>query len=452
MASRTATRAPGPRGHTLTGCLGEFRADPIGLLLRVAERYGDVVRLRIGPVLAHLVNHPDHIEHVFVRNARNYDKNTRSVSRLRATCGQSLLTTDGERWSRHRKLIQPAFQPAVVERIAPVARTAISHMLERWSEAATAGRSIDVVSEMMHVTLRIAAQSLFGADVERDVNVVEDSLAAILDDTWRRLESWVDFSRISSAFESRRFRAAVDAIDRIVYRIIEAARRHPGAAPGCLSMLLGSRDAESGGAFSDEEARDATITLLLAGHETTANALAWTIYLVAQSSDVQTRLHLELDRVLGQRSPARSDFERLPYTNQVWSEALRLYPSIWIMERRVKQDDEIGGFEIPAGSTLLVSPLVLHRHPHFWPDAEIFSPERFSAAAAWPKRVYIPFGIGAHQCIGRHMAHFVAQFVLAMTFHRFRVQLMPGPQNAPQPGITLRHRMPWRINVREYGK
>jgi cytochrome P450 len=432
MATMTATQAPGPRGHFLTGCLGEFRADPIGLLLRSAEQYGDVVRLRIGPVVAHLVNHPDHIEHVFVRNARNYDKNTRSVSRLRATCGKSLLTTDGELWSRHRKFIQPAFQPAMMQRIEPIAKAAISQMLDRWGEAATAGRPLDIVSEMMHVTLKIAAQSLFGVDMEREVKVVEESLAVILDDTWRRLESWIDLSNVSTAFESRQFRTAINAIDAIVYRIIEVGRKRPGAAGGLLSALLLSRDVESGGGLTDEELRDATITLLLAGHETTANALAWTFYLVSQASEVQTRLHDELVRSLAGRSPRLADFERLPYMSQVFSEA------------------KIGGFTIPAGSTLLASPYVLHRHAAFWHAADTFCPDRFSTASALPRHAYIPFGIGAHQCIGRHMATIVAQFVLAMTLHRFRVQIVPGQTIVPEPGITLRHRSRLEMTVNEY--
>ena len=451
MASVMAIQAPGPRGHFLTGSLREFRSDPIGLLLRSSQRYGDVVRLKIGPVIAHLVNHPDHIEHVLLRNARNYDKNTRSVARLRATCGASLLTTDGAQWSRHRKLIQPAFQPAMLHGIAPVACEAISQMLGRWGEAARAGRPIEIVSEMMHVTLRIAAQSLFGANIARDADAVERSLSVILEDTWRRLESWIDLSSFSPVFESRPFRESLRTIDDIVYRIIELGRRQAGGAHGLLTMLLESRDAESGTKLTDQELRDATITLLLAGHETTANALAWTFFLLSQSEEVQSQLHQELDRVLAGCPPALSDFERLTYLGQVFSEAIRLYPSIWIMERRVKSDDEIAGYAIPAGSTLLVSPYTLHRHPEFWRDPERFAPERFAAeeTATRPKLAYIPFGAGAHQCVGRHMALLVAQCVLAMAFQRFRLHLVPGQTIVPEPGITLRHRSRLEMTLTE---
>ena len=414
----------------------------MGLLLRSAERYGDVVRLKIGPVVAHLVNHPDHVEHVLLRNARNYDKNTRSVSRLRSTCGASLLTTDGGPWIRQRKLIQPAFQPAMMDRIAPVAIGALSQMLDRWGESARTGEVVDIVSEMMHVTLQIAAQSLFGADIARDADVVERSLAVILQDTWRRLESWVDLSRVSPVFENRSFREALRAIDEIVTRIINSHRQQAGTGAGLLSVLLAARDAESGGRLSDQELRDAAVTLLLAGHETTANALAWTFYLLSQAEEAQTRLHCELKNVLAGRPPTVSDFERLPYLGQVFAEAIRMYPSIWIMERRLRTDDEIAGYRIPARSTLLISPYVLHRRPDFWQDPERFSPERFSAesSAALPKSAYIPFGVGGHQCVGRQMAIVVAQFVLAMVFQKFRVRLVAGQAVVPEPGITLRHR------------
>jgi enediyne biosynthesis protein E7 len=451
MASVAATRAPGPRGHFLTGCLNEFRSDPIGLFLRSAQRYGEVVRLRIGPVTAHLINNPDHVEHVLLRNARNYDKNTRSVARLRTTCGASLLTTDGNQWCRQRKLIQPAFQPAMLHQYAPMAIETISQMLDKWGEAEKIGRPIEIVAEMMNVTLRVAAQSLFGEKIAGDVHVIERSLAAILQDTWRRLESWVNLTAISSAFETRTFRDSLQAIDAVVYRIIDNGRRQPGRATGLLAILLESRDAESGAQLSDQELRDAVITLLLAGHETTANALAWTFYLVSQSEEAQAKLHFEAKNAC---QTSLMEVARLTYVAQVLSEAIRLYPSIWIMERRVRSDDEIAGFAIPARSTMLISPYVLHRHPDFWSDAEVFDPNRFAAeaSAARPKLAYIPFGAGAHQCVGRHMAVVVAQLVLAMTFQRFRLHLVPGQTIVPEAGITLRHRSRLQMTLSRHEK
>ncbi|MHB0960333.1 MAG: cytochrome P450 [Pirellulaceae bacterium] len=459
MQIATEKRAPGPRGDFLVGCLREFRRDPVGLLLRSAERYGDVVRLRIGPVLTHLVNHPDHIEHVLVQNARNYDKNTRSVAKLRATCGRSLLSTEGETWQRHRQLIQPAFQPGSLKRYVPDMFDCTSHMLDRWSEAARAGQPLDIVSEMMHVTLTIAARCLFGAEIAPDADTIERCLGIILDDAWRRLESWVDWSHISSAFQNRSYRAAVQEVDRIVYRIVDKRRQQTQATDDLLSILLRSHDGQSATRLDDQELRDACVTLLLAGHETTANALAWTCYLLARSEPVETRLRAELLTVWRGQSPAHSpgqslgqfDVEHLTYTEQVFAEAIRLYPSIWIMERHVVADDEIAGCRIPGGSTVLISPYVLHRHAQFWPDCETFDPGRFApqASAARPKLAYLPFGTGPHQCIGRHMASIVARVVLASINQRFRMRLVPGQPIALKPGITLRHRQRLHMMVIE---
>jgi cytochrome P450 len=448
---QTATQAPGPRGDFLVGCLREFRRDPIALLLSSAQRYGDVVRLRIGPVVTHLVNHPDFVDQVLVQRKSNYDKNTRSVGKIRMTCGRSLLSTEGETWQRHRQLIQPAFHPDSLGRFVPDMWACAGQMLDRWSEAARAGRSLDIVAEMARVTLTIAARCLFGAEIADDVDTVERGLAVILDDTWRRLESWIDWSRISRVFQSRAYRAAVQDIDRIVYRIMESRRRQGGEAHDLLSLLLRSRGAANGTGLDDQELRDACLTLLLAGHETTANALAWTCYLLSGSEPVAARLREELRTVLSERPPGPSDLERLTYTDQVFAEAIRLYPSIWIMERHVVADDALAGFRIPAGSTVVISPYVLHRHPKFWPDCETFDPGRFAppVAAERPQLAYLPFGAGPHHCVGRHLASLVARVVLGSVFQRFRLRLAPGQTIAMKPGITLRHRQRVEMLVSE---
>ena len=437
----TPHRAPGPTGDFLLGSLREFRRDPIGLLLNSARVYGDVVRLKIGPVLAHLVNHPDHIEHVLVTNARNYDKQTRSVAKIRATCGRSLLSADGDVWRKHRRLIQPAFQAESVGRFVPIIVEATTQMLDRWDKFARIGRPLDIVSEMMHVTLTIAARSLFGAEIDDDAANVERALGTILGDTWRRLESWVDMSSLSPALHRKSFRDALESINEVVYRMIGTRRQQTFGTDDLLSILIAAHDAEHDARLDDHELRDACITLLLAGHETTANALAWCCRLLSESPQVASSLQCELDDVLTGRTPDRTDFERLVYTGSVFAEAIRLYPSIWIMERRVVAEDQIAGHQLPAGSTLLISPYVLHRHPEFWSEPDVFEPDRFStnSANSRAKFAYIPFGAGPHQCIGRPMALLVARIVLAMIFQRYELQLVAGQTGKPLPGITLRH-------------
>lgn len=446
-----ARRAPGPRGDFLLGSLGEFRKDPLGLLLNSALRFGDITRFKIGPVLAHLVNHPDHVGYVLVQNAHNFDKQTRSVAKIRATCGRSLLSTDGEIWLRHRRLIQPTFQPELVKRFVPVVHSETSRILDRWTEAARTQRPLNIVSEMMQVTLAIAARSLFGAEIARDAATVESSLAVILNDTWRRLESWFDPASLSPVMHRRSFRTALQSIDEIVYRMIGARRQQTDGCHDLLSILIEAHDNQRGTRLDDQELRDACITLLLAGHETTANALAWCCYLISQDPVVQEELYDESAAVLQHRPPAATDVDKLIYTGKVFAEAIRLYPSIWIMERRVVADDEVAGYALPKDSTLLISPYVLHRHPEFWPDPGRFDPERFSPEASEerPQFAYLPFGAGAHQCVGRHMALLVARLVLATIFQQFRLCLVPGQSIRPLAGITLRHAQPLYITLVE---
>lgn len=431
------TKAPGPRGDFLLGCLKHFQRDAIGLLSRSAREFGDVVRFRMGPVVTHLINHPLHVEHVLLHRAENYDKQTRSVSKLRATCGNSLLTSDGETWRRHRRLIQPAFRQQHLNRFVPVITTSTNAMLKNWRELARCGTEIDVVSEMMRLTFKIAARILFGADMEREAEVVERSLAVILRDTWRRLETLFDTSVVSPAFHRPQFRRALQEIDAVVYRIIENRRQSGSPSHDLLSLLLEAHEAESETRFSDRDLRDAVVALLLAGHETTANALGWTFYLASQSPDVEELLCREANGF----DPATMNSADLLYTGMVFSETIRLYPSVWIIERRAVADDEIGGYHIPAGSTVMISPYLLHRHPDFWLNPEDFDPERFTPeqCVMRPRHAYIPFGAGPHQCIGQNMASLVARLVLGMVYRQFRLRLVPGQTIKPQPQITLRH-------------
>ncbi len=438
----------------LLGSLGEFRRDPIGLLTRATKEYGDVVRLRFGPITAHVVNHPEYVRQVLEERQKNYDKRTHSVSKMRATCGASLLTEDGPVWLRHRRLIQPSMMRQEVERYIPVVTIATTAMLDRWRDAARAARPLDIVNEMLQLTLAIAARVLFGADVSKDTLTIEQSLTEILADTWRRVETVFDLTVVSPFFHRKSFLTSVHRIDEVVYRLIENRRGRKDVADDLLASLLQATDPAEGAGFTDRELRDATITMLLAGHETSAHALVSTLSLIFRSPAVEERLAGEIHDVLQKRLPEREDLDRLEYANMTFAESIRLYPSIWIMERRVVAEDEIGGFSIPAGSMLLISPYVLHRHPAYWKDAERFDPERFSAAqmADRPRHAYIPFGAGPHQCIGRFMAPMVARLIVAMIVQSFK--LVPASPEAPVmlPGITLRHAGAlWMVPVERNG-
>jgi cytochrome P450 len=444
--------APGPPGYPLVGNLLEFRHDVLKLGVDAARTYGDVVRFKLGPHVIHLINHPDHVEHVLVQNQANYDRATRSAAQIALVCGQSLLTTSGAIWLRERRLVQPALQHRSIGAFVSVMTSATSAMLDRWSNHARDGRPLDVASELSRLTYTIVGKALFGADVSRDADVVEHALATLLDLTYARLERLVNFPLWVPSPGNRRFHEARLAIDRVVYRIINERReRHEDQADLLAHLLRAVEDGDSRG-MTSTQLRNETLTLLLSGHETTASALSWTWFLLATHPEIERRLRSEVAEVIGDaREPSLEDISHLEYTGMVLNEALRLYPPIWVLERRAIADDVIGGYHIPAGSTVVVSPFILHRHEAFWPDPGSFDPERFAAPqiAGRPAHAYLPFGAGPHHCIGAHFATLEARIILVMLAQRYRLELMPHPPVEPKAGITLRLRHGLHMRPRE---
>lgn len=404
------TRAPGPKGGLIWGSLGAFKTDALGLLSDATRDHGDVVRLRFGPVTAHLVNHPDHIEHVLSRHADRYDKNTRSADRIRATCGDSLLSANTDAWARHRRLIQPVFQPKMFTDTRAIVAAELDPLINRWGKA----DKIDIASEMMHLVIAISARILFSSSV--DATRIETALAVILDDTWRRLEAPLDPSMLSPRFHTTAFKDAVAVIDDVIFDLIAKRRATTNRPDDLLTRLIAAHEADGDARLTDRELRDAAVTLLLGGHETTANALAWAFYTVAQHPN----------DAIETEDPAH-----------IFAEAVRLYPSIWIVERRAKQTDTIGGYTIPRGSSVLISPYLMHRHPAFWTDPDRFDPARHAQQTTRPRHAYIPYGLGPHRCVGLHMARAIAHDIIGQTYAKLRFE--PAGQTPPvDPKITLR--------------
>jgi cytochrome P450 len=432
----TTQIAPGPRGELLVGNLRAFRRDVLGLILRSSREYGDLVRFRLGPFVVHLLNHPEYVEHVLQSGARNYDKATRSSAKIRAISGDSLLTSNGETWKRQRRLMQPSFHRHHLDRLATEMIGFTAAMLQRWQVHVARDHPLDIASEMMRLTYRIVGKTLLGADVGSDATAVEHAMETMLTHTYQSWGNIIDVPAFLPTPGNMRFRRALQVVDRIVYRIIAEQRAGSGAKNNLLAILLQARDEQTGEALSDTELRNETITFLLAGHETTANVLAWTFYLLSQNPSVEQQLRAELSAVLGGRPPAVEDLPRLTFTNMVIQEAMRLYPPIWAIERRAVADDVIAGFQIPAGSSVVISPYVLHRHEKFWPDAERFDPTRFSARP----RAYIPFGSGPRFCIGSEFAMMEARLIVPMVMQACHFELVAGHVVEPQPGITLRPR------------
>jgi len=426
------------------GNLRAFRRDVLGLLLESSKQYGDVVRFHIGPFVVHLLNHPDHIEHVLQSHARNYDKATRSSAKIRAISGDSLLTSNGELWQRQRRLMQPSFHRHSIASLAGQMTGLTAATLARWQANIANGEPLDIASEMMRLTFAIVGTTLLGADVGEDSSTVESAMETILTHTFQRWGNIIDLPAFVPTPQNLRFRRAMQTLDQIVYRIIAEHRSRKDANTDLLGMLLDVRDEETGAGLGDTELRNEAITLLLAGHETTANALAWTFYLLSQNSDAERQLQAEVSTVLGKSVPTVENLPQLKFTTMVIQEAMRLYPPIWAIERRAIADDTIGGFHIPAGSSIVISPYALHRNESFWPDAKRFDPTRFATRP----RAYIPFGSGPRFCIGSEFAMMEARLIVPMVIQSCHLELVPGHPVAPQPSITLRPKNGLRMAVR----
>lgn len=427
-------KAPGPPGHFLLGNLREFRRDVLGLVMESAATYGDIVRCRLGNQVVHLLNHPDHVEQVLQKRATNYDKNTRSSTAIRAVTGESLLTCNGEAWKRQRRMDQPAFHHRQIIGFAEQMTTATEAAIRSWQGSSM----LDISSEMARLTYSIVGQTLFSFNTGEDAAAVEKAMRVILPHVFGRLGNLVNWPDWLPTPANRRFRHSLAEVDKVVYRIIARHRRAQKAGDpdlDLLSMLMRIRDHETGAGLDDSQLRNETITFLLAGHETTANALTWTFYLISRHPEVERRLLDEITRVLGGRKPTLEDLPKLTYTKSVIQESMRLYPPIWIIERRVIEEDVIGGYSLPAGSAVVISPYALHRHPAFWERPEVFDPSRFDSP---PTAAYIPFGAGPRSCIGSEFAMLEAQLITAMVMQSFHFDLVPGHPVEPLPDITLR--------------
>jgi cytochrome P450 len=442
-----ATIAPSPPGVPLLGHLPAFRRDVLRLLLDGRQTCGDVVRFRLGPRVVHLAAQPDHVKQVLVTHQHKYNKDTRSAATIRSLTGPGLLTSSGDEWLRLRRLTQPSFHQQQVAGFVALMADATHAMLARWLTVAAKREPLDVASEMMRLTFTVVGRALFGADLSADVAAVERSATVVMGHLWQRLVAIVNPPDWLPTPRNRRFRRALRRLDEVVYRVIRD--RRGGAATGLLAQFALRRDDETGAGLTEEQLRNETITLLLAGHETTANALTWTWYLLSQHPEAADRVRAEVTAVLGERTPTADDLPKLVHTSRVVREAMRLYPPIWIMERRVLADDEVGGFHIAAGTSLLLSPFVTHRHPDFWDRPDEFDPERFAPerTASRHPYAYFPFGGGQRLCIGNHFAMAEALVIVAMAAREFRLELAAGQKVVPQPGITLRVRDGLRVQL-----
>jgi cytochrome P450 len=426
---------PGPKPKLLLGHSPWTGDDPLRTLTSWAREYGDVVYFRRFHYHVYFLNRPDLIEQVLVTDQRNFIKG-RGLQANRRLFGNGLLTSEGDYWFRQRRLMQPAFHR---ERIAAYGRAmvaAAARMLGTWHD----GEQRDVHEDMMRLALEIVATTLFSTEVEADVDRVGATLHVLMKQN-RSARILLPFFRMLPTPGNLRYRAAVHQLDEIVYRIIRERRSSGRDTGDLLSMLLRARD-EDGRQMTDTQLRDETMTLFLAGHETTALALSWTWYLLARYPEVESKLQAELREGLGGRVPTVEDLARLPYTERVVKESMRLYPPAYVIARIAVTDCEIGGYRLPHGASLVMSQWVTHRDPRYWDDPECFNPDRWTPEfeKRLPRFAYFPFGGGPRVCIGASFALMEATLLLATIAQKFKLALADDHSVEPFPSITLRPR------------
>jgi cytochrome P450 len=448
---RVAAFPPGPRPSPLSAIVYFPGRDPLAFFSRLARTYGDLVHVSLAREHLYIVSDPAMVRDILVTHNRSFKKG-RGLEGAKRLLGEGLLTSEGQTHLRQRRLIQPAFHR---ERLVSYASTMIdcaARLRDRWADGAT----LDVAQEMMRLTLGIVGRTLFGADVDGQAPEVGRALTAVMQTFWMTMLPFYDRVERLPIPALRRARRAHAELDRIIYAMIADRRARPDDRGDLLSMLLKAEDVEGdGGGMTDRQVRDEAMTIFLAGHETTANALSWTWYLLSQSPEVEARMHAEIDAVLGGRAPGLDDLPRLPYVERVVTESMRLYPPAWIIGRRALEDYEIGGYVAPARSIFVFSPYIIHRDARWFPEPERFDPDRWTPAfkASLPPFAYLPFGGGPRRCIGDQFAWTELVLVVSTLAQRWSLRLVPGHPVTPQAVVTLRlkHGLKMQVHRREGG-
>lgn len=444
LAPARANRQPsGPRPRYPLQSVFDLATNKLSLFRGMA-RHADVSQIQIGPRRVVLLNHPDDIQQMLVAQQRSFVKG-RALDMTKVLLGDGLLTSEGAHHLRQRRLIQPSFHK---DRLASYGAAMID-LADRMQRGWIANESLDIHAHMMRVTLAIAARTLFDADVEGDVNDVAETLElslrmfnhAIL--PMGALLEYVPMPWIRRLHRSRR------RLDVLIHRLIEERRADVTDRGDLLSMLIATRDDEGDHTgMTDKQLRDELVTLMLAAHETTANAMTWTWYLLSQNPDAEAKLHEELDRVLAGRTPTPADLPKLTYARQVMAESMRIFPPAWAIGRRATEDVEIGGYTIRKGTAVLACQYFVHRDPRWWPEPDRFRPERWAEAAPdRPKFAYFPFGAGTRICVGEQFAWMEGTLLIATIAQRWRIRYDETEAPIPMPLVTLRPRDGLRMRL-----
>lgn len=423
----------------------QFRRDPIGFLQKLSA-LGDVTFFKMGKQQTYFINHPDFIRDLLTTNNAKFVKG-RALQRAKKLLGEGLLTNEGENHLRRRRMIQPAFHRERIKSYAEAMTFYAAKMRDEWQD----GDERDIDKEMMRLTLQIVAKTLFGANVEDEADQVGAALTTIIKMFNYLLLPFSDLLEKLPIPQVKKFDRAKETLNSVIYGIINERRKSGEDTGDLLSMLLAAQDEESGASMTDEQIRDECLTLFLAGHETTANALVWTFYLLAQNPEKEAKLHEELSRVLpNARIPTVEDLPDLKYTESVFAESMRLFPPVWGLGRLTVEDYEVGGYTIPKDSLVLLSQFIIHRDRRFWENAETFLPERWeqqSIKEAGKKYIYFPFSSGVRGCIGESFAWTEGILLVAALASKWKLKLSPEQKIALQPLMTLRPKFGMKMRI-----
>ncbi len=436
-----------PGGGPLLGHLRAFKRSPLETMAAWWRQHGDALRFRLGPKTIYLVSHPDLADEILVQQADRFVKvyDPRRPAGLALVLGNGLVTSSGKIWKRHRRIIQPVFHRSRMAAMADRMALVGEQRLAGWADKA--GQPVDIAAEMIQLALEVISQTMFTTSVAQHIEQINHALRVSLKyafDSFHnplRLPLWVPTTR------NREFRAVMQFMDRLIYGLLAERRRSGETHDDLLDLLFQARDEDTGAGLSDLELRDEALTIFAAGHETTANALAWAWYLLATHPEANARFHEEVDRVLQGRTPTADDLPHLPYTRAVFDETLRLYPPAPAIQRKAATNATVGGLSLPAGALVLVGVYNLHRHPAYWRDPERFLPERWLDGERPAARcAYLPFGAGPRACVGTHFVTVEGPLLLALIGRRYDLRLAQESVE-PELMVTLRPKGGIRMTI-----
>lgn len=424
-------QAAGPTTRQLLANIRRLRHNPLSYFSQLQQTYGDVVPLSLFRRRLLLVSDADVVKHVLQDNNKNYTKLNPKQAK-KTVVGRGLLTSEGDFWRHQRRLAQPAFHRQHLAAFADIMVAETVQRLEKW----VMGRPLDIAQEMMTLTLDIVTKTLFSATLTADeLQRVGRAMPFILQQTRSRLMRPTALRWQLPLPSNRLYNQHVAALDDIIYRLIDERLASTAVHTDLLGLLIAVRDADTGASMSRRQLRDEAMTIFLAGHETTANLLAWAWVLLGQHTAVRNTIYHEVAHVLQGRRPTAADYPQLIQTQKLLQETLRLYPPAWVILRTALADDAVRGHHIPAGTTLLISPYLLHHHPHYWHNPTSFDLERGRPSH---KFAFIPFGAGPRLCIGKHFALMEATLIIATIAQRFDLHLLPNCAIEPETAVTLR--------------